>query len=643
MKIRADIQALRGIAVLSVVFYHARLDLLSAGYLGVDIFFVISGFLITTMVTNQIRRGSFSFGEFYFRRGKRLLPAAYTTFLITALLSTWLLTSQEFKQFAQQLWGAVTFTSNIVLWRQGSYFGGEAELKPLLHTWSLAIEEQYYLVLPAALYFIPVRHWFKSVLLVLLASAALCMVVMAWRPDVAFYLFPTRAWEMAIGSLGVFLYRHPKTETWARRLFWPALLLMLVLPIFPLSNKHPGLDAWVVCWATLVVILAHHPLMNRGKVMGALAKVGDWSYSLYLVHWPIFALAANVWVGDLPIWAKWAGVALSILLAWLQYTFVENPIRHVQMVPSASRVAAVVCSSLALMLVPFLFLISPIARQEYADIRRGNTGLSAACAFSSKFQPSVECQSSSNPTTLVWGDSYAMHLVPGIKNELGSEGLIQATKYVCGPLLGVAPVAHFTGAIQNRKWSEECMAFNDSVLDYLTKTPTIQTVVLSSVFKQYMTPADFRSLVRTDAGFHEEDGRIESALQGLVRTVTAVHALGKKVVVIAPPPAMDWDAGRCAERILRGLPTLGANADCVTKDVDYQRKRGNVLTFLGQLPGRAAVDVISFDEVLRKGNGYMPIVDDKILFISNGHLSYQGSEYLAQKIQLGKKIRLYSK
>ena len=305
MKNREDIQALRGIAVLLVVLFHVRLNLLSAGYLGVDIFFVISGFLITSMVTNQIRRGSFSFGEFYFRRAKRLLPAAYTTFLITALLSMWLLTSQEFKQFTQQLWGAVTFTSNIVLWRQGSYFGGEAELKPLLHTWSLAIEEQYYLALPAALYFIPVRHWLKSVLLVLVASAVLCMAVMAWKPDVAFYMFPTRAWELAVGSLGVFLHRHPKTEIWARHLFWPALLLMLVLPVFPLSSKHPGIDAWLVCWATLVVILAQYPLMNRGRVVGVLARVGDWSYSLYLVHWPIFALASNVWVGDLPVWVKW--------------------------------------------------------------------------------------------------------------------------------------------------------------------------------------------------------------------------------------------------------------------------------------------------------------------------------------------------
>lgn len=643
MKTRQDIQALRGVAVLLVVLFHARLNLLEAGYLGVDIFFVISGFLITGMVTGQMQAGRFSFGEFYFRRAKRLLPAAYTTFVVTALFSMWLLTSQEFAQFVQQLWGAVTFTSNVVLWRQGSYFGGEADLKPLLHTWSLAIEEQYYLVLPAALFLLPARHWFKGVLLVLLASGLLCVGVMTWRPDVAFYLFPTRAWELAIGSLGVFLVRHDQSQMWARRCFWPALVLVLVLPAFPLSSRHPGIDAWLVCCATLIVILARHPWMNMGKVVAPLAKVGDWSYSLYLLHWPVFALASNVWIGELPVWTKWAGIALSMVLAWLQYSVIENPIRQARIAPSWPRVAAIVCGSGSLMLVPFLFMFNSTALEEYASSRRSNTGLSSACAFKDNFQPIAACESGSSPTTLVWGDSYAMHLVQGIKKELGAEGLVQATKYVCGPLLGVAPIAHYPGATQNRLWSEGCLQFNDSVLAYLKKTPSIRTVVLSSVFKQYMTPEDFHDLIRTSNGLHEQSGSIETALQGLGRTIEAVRALGKTVVVIAPPPAMDWDAGRCAERILSGMPTLGEDSDCVTKDVRYRRKRANVLAFLEQVPDRLHAGVIVFDDVLRDGPGYMPVADGKILFITNGHLSYEGSEYLAHKLRLREQIGNFAK
>lgn len=643
MKNRVDIQALRGIAVLSVVLFHFRLNLLEAGYLGVDIFFVISGYLITSMVTSQIELGKFSFKEFYFRRAKRLLPAAYSTFFLTSLLSMWLLTSHEFKQFTYQLWGAVSFSSNIVLWRQGSYFGGEADLKPLLHTWSLAIEEQYYLLLPAFLYFTPARHWYKGIFLVFLSSATLCFLVMTWRPDIAFYFLPTRGWELAIGSLGVFLIKNHQIQKLAKQLFWPALIILLTLPVQPISNKHPEIDAWLVCISTLIVILAKHQLFNQGRLIAVLARVGDLSYSLYLVHWPIMALASNVWIGEIPVWVKWGGLGLSFALSWIQFTFIENPIRNARIEPTMSRTIMIVCGSVALMIVPFMFLLSPYSRQDFTEIRRGNTGLSAICTFSEKFQPSDQCQTSVNPKILVWGDSYAMHLVPGIKNEIGTKGLVQATKYVCGPLLSVAPIAHFTGATQNRRWAEGCLSFNDSVLEYLKKTTSIETVVLSSVFIQYVTPENFHHLHRNETGFTEGPGTVEEALLGVERTVKALRALGKDVVIIAPPPALDWDAGRCAERLIRNKPIFGTDADCTIKSDEYKKKRANVLYLLGEIQNRFGVDVIAFDDYLRGDDQYKTIINDEIIYISNGHLSYRGSEILAKELKLGDLIESRAK
>ncbi len=183
-----------------VVLYHTGIGKLTAGYLGVDIFFVISGYLITTLVASGINRGDFRLSEFYFRRAKRLLPAAYVTFLATAVAAPWFLNQQELRDFAMQIAGAVTFTGNIVLWQQTGYFEGAGDLKPLLHVWSLAIEEQYYFLLPAALLFTRPSRWMPGVMAILVISLGLCIAGRTWKPIATFYLLPTRAWELLWGA-----------------------------------------------------------------------------------------------------------------------------------------------------------------------------------------------------------------------------------------------------------------------------------------------------------------------------------------------------------------------------------------------------------------------------------------------------------
>ncbi|WP_293881936.1 acyltransferase family protein [Sphingomonas sp.] len=635
--LRQDIQALRGLAVLMVVIYHARLGLLPAGYLGVDIFFVISGFLITSMVTKQLEQSRFSFREFYFRRAKRLLPAAYTTFTVTAVLAMFLLTSTEFRQFAQQLAGAVTFTANFVLMRQGSYFGGDADLKPLLHTWSLSIEEQYYLIMPLLLFLVPRRFWLPVVVATLIGSLAACIAVGLWKPQVAFYFFPTRAWELAIGSLGAFLVSRDRLRPALRMAFWPAVAALLILPVFPIGGLHPGIDAFLACSATLVVILRNHPRLN-GPAIRPLAFVGDFSYSLYLVHWPLFAFAMNAWLDSPPLAVKLVLIATALVLAWLQYRLVEYPVHKAPITFSRKRIAAALCLSVSVIAVPYAAIALGAAPADYAFARRGNTGMGDACVSDTEFTVDPGCMIGTPPTLLVWGDSYAMHLIPGIVATRGKENVVQATKYVCGPLLNVAPVGHLTGATQNRDWAEGCLDFTQSVIKYLKDTPTIRTVVLSSVFKQYMTASDFHVLVHGIDGDHETPGGPAVALNGTRATVQAIRALGRKVVVVAPPPALDWDAGLCAERRLRGLPTFGPHRSCAIPDGEYRTKRALVLGFLAKLHADPGVDVIMFDDILRRGTEYPTIDNGNIMYIANGHLSYKGSVTLAERMQMGRLI-----
>ena len=204
-ELRTDVQALRGIAVLMVLAHHAKVPLIRGGYLGVDIFFVLSGFLITALVARHVNAGEFSFARFYWRRAWRLLPAVYATIALCIAAAPSLLTSYEMRDFAAQVWGAITFSANIVLWLQTGYFERTAELKPLLHVWSLSIEEQYYLVLPALLFFVGRSKWLTLASVITAASLAACLFVSVQSVAAAFYWVPTRAWEMSIGSVAALL------------------------------------------------------------------------------------------------------------------------------------------------------------------------------------------------------------------------------------------------------------------------------------------------------------------------------------------------------------------------------------------------------------------------------------------------------
>ncbi|MEG8026103.1 acyltransferase [Sphingomonas aurantiaca] len=210
----------------------------------------MSGFLITGMIAKQLSEKRFSFKAFYFRRAKRLLPAAYVTFAMTSVAASFLLTAQDYLLFARQVFGAVTFTANIFLSRQGSYFGGEADLKPLLHTWSLSIEEQYYVIVPAMLAFLPMRLWLRVALILTAISLAACIVAGYRQPSLAFYMFPMRAWEMGIGSVGALITGRASVRRIVVPLFWPALATIPVLLVFPIGGLHPGADAVLACFAT---------------------------------------------------------------------------------------------------------------------------------------------------------------------------------------------------------------------------------------------------------------------------------------------------------------------------------------------------------------------------------------------------------
>lgn len=298
---RFDIQVMRGVAVLAVVLFHALPAYLPKGYLGVDIFFVISGFLITRILLRDIGRGTFSFARFYKRRAVRLLPASLTTLAVTTVLAAFFLTQAEMADYAKQLIGSLTFTANFALAQQTSYFGAAAETKPLLHIWSLSLEEQFYFVAPLLLWVTPKRRRPQLLIAGAVLSFALCWLFVSrpeWLTDspktaskAAFFMLPTRAWELLAGGICAWaMLKRPDLRV-PQSLKIGALVGIAPILAIGVDAAHPGLDALIVVGLTSIVLLGQDGWLPSTESTRAVGIVGNWSYSLYLVHWPLFAFA----------------------------------------------------------------------------------------------------------------------------------------------------------------------------------------------------------------------------------------------------------------------------------------------------------------------------------------------------------------
>lgn len=644
-ELRDDIQALRGIAILLVLIYHSKLlPSLKAGYLGVDVFFVVSGFLITGIVRRQLMSGRFSFSDFYARRAKRLLPAAYVTLLATVIAAPIFLTSSEMGDFLWQLIGALTLTGNIALWMQTGYFEGAAHLKPLLHVWSLSIEEQYYLVLPALLVVIAKRFWTIAAVAVCLSSLLLCLWMVPIKPGASFYLLPTRAWELALGSLGAIALDGTSLGRLLGRLFWLALIALVLVPFFPTGAPHPGMDALIVCVATLIIILRRHPLADGLWCLRPLVWFGNISYSLYLVHWPLLAFAQNAWVSPSPGLVRLGLIVLGCGLAWVLFRYVEQPVRVAAVPVTGGITAAVLAVSLAILLAGYFSatVIGRVEGDDFAFRSRANVGLSPSCEYYDTFSPDPACQTNATPRIMVWGDSYAMHLVEGIRAST-RDGILQATRTTCGPFLGMSLYAD--DGFYNRDWARKCVRFNDDVLSYLEGQQSVDVVVLSSLYSQYLP--DSQVLWRdpnesaNGGGLIETIATQDAAVGALRATVEAIRAIGKRVVIVAPPPAASGvDFGRCIELRDTGRLVMGAdNPSCAISEHKYRLGRAPVQALLDRVASEADVAVFDFDEFLCDGNICLVEKDGHPLYRDSGHLSYDGSRLLGEELQLAERLR----
>jgi peptidoglycan/LPS O-acetylase OafA/YrhL len=629
---RWDIQALRGLAVAGVLLHHAAPGLVPGGYLGVDLFFVISGFLITGQVLRGQCEGRFSFAGFYARRARRLLPAAYVVLALTLLTSPWWLAPLERADLARQHWGALGFASNVVLWTQSGYFDVAAELKPLLHFWSLSLEEQYYLLLPALLLAIGTGRRGLGLLAALtLASLLLGLVLQLRDASAAFYLLPSRAWELGLGSLAAWAQMAGRRVPGAWRA--PAALLLVALPMLPLPAwrgiGHPGANALLIGLATAALLLSE-ARAAAPRVLAPVVGLGDLSYSLYLVHWPLIACVTNAWVGppDAPglAWARLAAAVAALPLAWLLWRGVEKPTRRWPLPRTARGWGVVLAVSAVLALLP---LATPRDTSAASEARLPNHGFAAACDQWERWVDRPECRNAAQPGWAVWGDSYAMHLVPGLAEV--APGLLQATESSCGPLPGLAPwrADAPAGASFTRDWARQCERFNRSVLAALMAPGAPRVVLASSLLEQYLGPPGGRLLRMENGGEAEVTQADDEIVAAVQRLAQVLGAQGKRLVWVAPPPKAGFDVGACLERERLGLLTLGAPPGCRIVRADMPPMHRRIAALLVRFEREAGVPVLRLDAALCDAQSCRTADTDGLPFYRDaGHLSIEGSRRL---------------
>lgn len=577
MTYRNEIDGLRAIAVLGVILYHAGFGFMGSGYAGVDIFFVISGYLIGGQILSDLAAGTFRFREFYARRARRILPALFAMIAATCAAGAFILLPHDFRYLFGAAVTALLSLSNFWFLDQIDYFNPQAAHDPLIHTWSLGVEEQFYLFVPLLCW--ALWRWLRGriglvlVILVVL-SFALCLRLSVTAPAAAFYLLPTRAWELLAGIL-VAMTRPRLCHLVANPLQAALSLVGLVLlgiavAAVPASARWPGPWTLVPVLGTALVLMfgATPSLARRTLTLPPVRLVGLVSYSSYLWHQPILSFLD--YTGRAPVTpATQAAVVLATLaLSALSWRYIEQPFRARTIPPRLGRalLAGVAAGVFVVAIgahvtrgypgrlprnVTAILDLASAHPPNYMRCLRGRRDvagmdLAASCVLGAD----------ARPTVALWGDSHGAAIADSLAGGLARQGhALQAFLLSsCQPIPGLINATQQIG--------ERCPEFNDKVLDYILNQDNLRTVVLFATWDNYFRHGDFPDMFGVtgeDEFFSFPTGASpemdEAARRAAVRAAVAdlfrrLDAAGKRVVVVQSLPRPQVDVPRLIARRL---------------------------------------------------------------------------------------------
>ena len=651
---RPEIDGLRAVAVVPVVLFHAGMHVFSGGFIGVDVFFVISGYLITAILLNDIAQERYSIARFYERRARRILPALLLV-MLACLPAAWFgLLPTDFRQFSISILSVLGFVSNISFWREEGYFSTASELKPLLHTWSLAVEEQFYLALPLLLFLL--RKASRRTLTIVLGAAALgsfalCEFAAFRFPTANFYLAPTRAWELLGGSLCALWGRH-HDKRWSNVLSWLGLgLILIAVFLFDGTLQFPSHYALVPVGGAMLLITFARPGGGAGRLLSLppLLGIGLISYSLYLWHQPLFAFARQYSSGVPPRGLMLALAALSVVLAWASWRWIETPFRHKGDRTEVRRSLSLAGAAIALLVAFAGYGLASggtgvrLRETGGADLRSfiataqrpSHTGGDCIASDTGFTTPCVYVPAPAGaPRIALFGDSHGEALLPAFAELARQKGmqLHFASIGGCPPLLGAYVINGWGSPAACPTLAKEELT--------VVKAEKVGVVFLAGRWPLYtdgepsISPSQFL-LAREPWPFRPTRAASREALSAsLADTVAAYRAAGVRVVLIDDVPPQDFALDRfvkwMAYKAETGGPTAAIARTAVSVPAaDAVRAPSRLMLYGLAGPG---VVVANLDATFRRGDRYVWGNGKESWYFDSNHLSDRGAAQVVPQL-----------
>jgi peptidoglycan/LPS O-acetylase OafA/YrhL len=648
---RRDVDGLRAVAVLAVIGYHAFPDLVRGGFVGVDVFFVISGFLISTIIFQSLGNASFSYREFYQRRIRRIFPALAVVLLACVAAGRIILFPDEFRQLGMHVLASATFVLNFVLWQENSYFDNAAETKPLLHLWSLAIEEQFYVLWPLILGLAWMRRLnFLAIASVIGVVSFMINVLTTYsHPTSAFYSPASRFWElMAGGCLAHIALQHPEALVRRHRGVAACGLLAIAGSAFFLDRSvaFPGWWALAPVGGACLLIASPRSWINE-RLLGnrLMVGIGLISYPLYLWHWPMLSFA-RIWEGSASVstGARVGLVVLSFVAAWMTYTLVERPIRNGRVARPTLLLASLLAAVGALGATSALADDRPasVGGPGYEQVGKWNYSTNESCLKRFPYEKKTGgwwfcvINRDAPPTLIILGNSFANALYPGLAQHDRLRNQTILSIGACDLVKGIW-IEYPRAVRENPCLGRERQVDHERFIDEIVaRNATLRYAILESTWPEFDAGGEWVNRNGSRAGrmiaidqnpASPQPSSLQVYVKGLAGRIEFLERRGVIPIFFLPKPEIDYDVRECFAR-----PFKEAAQSCVVTRNENVVAQAQFVAAIRQLQAKHP-GMLLFDpyDVLCTGErcGFfqdgMPLLRDKF------HLSEFGSGIMANR------------